>query len=180
MHTKESVEVFMKDFGFKPLTTKSEIKELPNLLSPEEKLLGILEGMLKKVHSRDINGNGIVILTNKRVIFFRKSIIGTVTKEEIPISKISSASFRKGILSSSIAIITSGNEAVVEHCDKTVANRFIDEVQKQISNLDSPPAAALNPSSSNIDQLEKLFEMKLKGILTEEEFLAQKAKLLNA
>ena len=140
MHTKESIDAFMQAFGFKPSSTKSEIKELPNLLSPEEKLIGLLEGWLKKIHNRDINGNGLVILTSKRVIFFRKSIIGTVTKEEIPISKVSSASYRKGLMFSSVAIITSGNEAVVEQCDKTTAQRFSDEVQKLISNLESSPA----------------------------------------
>ena len=115
MWTKEKLEIFIKDYGFKPNQTKSEIKELPTILHPEEKLLGLAEGLLKKIHNRDVNGYGLVIATNKRVIFFRKSFIGTVTKEETPISKISSASFRKGILSSSIAIVTSNNESEVSN-----------------------------------------------------------------
>src|SRR5262245_56942687 len=140
MHTKESIDAFLQEYGFKPSQTKSEIKELPNVLQPEEKLIALLEGWLKKIHNRDVNGQGLVILNNKIVIFFRKSIIGTVTKEEIPISKVSSASYRKGLMFASLAIITSNNEAVVEQCDKTNAQRFSDEVQKAISNLDATPA----------------------------------------
>jgi hypothetical protein len=186
MWTKESIETFMKDYGFKPNMTKPEIKELPSMLHPDEKLHGLLEGMLKRVHNNDINGNGIVIATNKRIIFFRKSIIGTVTKEEIPISKVSSASYRKGLMFSSVAVITASNEAVVEQCDKTVAKRFSETVQKLISDLDTPLGQTAVPQSTpvavnsgpDLGQLEKLFDLKQKGILTEEEFNAQKAKLL--
>jgi hypothetical protein len=42
-----------------------------------------------------------------------------------------------------------------------------------------PPAAAPPPAEdSTIDQLKELGELKSQGILTEEEFAAQKAKLL--
>ncbi len=43
-----------------------------------------------------------------------------------------------------------------------------------------PPAAAPAGGASTIDQLKELGELKAQGILTEEEFAAQKAKLLNA
>jgi len=46
-----------------------------------------------------------------------------------------------------------------------------------------PPAAAPAPQAggqSTIDQLKELGELKAQGILTEEEFAAQKAKLLNS
>jgi hypothetical protein len=42
------------------------------------------------------------------------------------------------------------------------------------------PAAAPAPGASTIDQLKELGELKAQGILTEEEFAAQKAKLLAA
>jgi hypothetical protein len=41
-----------------------------------------------------------------------------------------------------------------------------------------PPAAAAPAGESTIDQLKELGELKSQGILTEEEFAAQKAKLL--
>jgi len=42
------------------------------------------------------------------------------------------------------------------------------------------PAAPVASGQSMIDQLKELGELKAQGILTEEEFAAQKAKLLNA
>jgi hypothetical protein len=42
----------------------------------------------------------------------------------------------------------------------------------------APAPAAAAPGGSTIDQLKELGELKAQGILTEEEFAAQKAKLL--
>jgi hypothetical protein len=44
----------------------------------------------------------------------------------------------------------------------------------------APAAPAAAGGQSMIDQLKELGELKAQGILTEEEFAAQKAKLLNA
>jgi hypothetical protein len=44
----------------------------------------------------------------------------------------------------------------------------------------APPPAAAPAGESVIDQLKELGELKAQGILTEEEFAAQKAKLLAA
>jgi Short C-terminal domain len=43
----------------------------------------------------------------------------------------------------------------------------------------APPPAA-GPSSADIEQLKQLAELKDQGILTEEEFAAQKAKILGS
>jgi hypothetical protein len=42
----------------------------------------------------------------------------------------------------------------------------------------APPAAAPVAQASTIDQLKELAELKQQGILTEDEFAAQKAKIL--
>jgi Short C-terminal domain len=50
--------------------------------------------------------------------------------------------------------------------------------QQQAPQAPPPPAAAPAGGESMIDQLKQLGELKEQGILTEEEFAAQKAKLL--
>jgi len=52
------------------------------------------------------------------------------------------------------------------------------EEQQQPQQAAPAPAPAVAPASSTIDQLKELGELKAQGILTEEEFAAQKAKLL--
>lgn len=52
------------------------------------------------------------------------------------------------------------------------------EAPEAAPRYEEPPAPAAAGGSSTIDQLKELGELKAQGILTEEEFAAQKAKLL--
>jgi hypothetical protein len=80
--------------------------------------------------------------------------------------------------------------AVIAGTATTVSNRVSrrqgqrwaqqEEQQQQApAPVAAPPAPAAG-GQSTIDQLKELGELKAQGILTEEEFAAQKAKLLNA
>jgi hypothetical protein len=53
-------------------------------------------------------------------------------------------------------------------------------VQAQSAPAEATPAPAQGGGSSTIDQLKELGELKAQGILTEEEFAAQKAKILGS
>ena len=53
-------------------------------------------------------------------------------------------------------------------------------VQAQSAPAQMAPAPAQGGGSSTIDQLKELGELKAQGILTEEEFAAQKAKILGS
>lgn len=181
MWTKEKIDKFVADYGFKPSNTKSEVKELPNLLHADEELRGLLEGILT-LSGKSSNGIGLLIATNKRIIFFRKSIIGTQTKEEYPLRQVTSSVYRKGLIMGGVGITTANNDAVIDHCVKTEAERFdrilhevLEEYHATMSQNNTQPQTT---QLSNLEQLEKLFELKQKGIITEEEFNQQKAKLL--
>jgi hypothetical protein len=54
-----------------------------------------------------------------------------------------------------------------------------EEQQQAAAPAAAAPAPAGGAEQSMIDQLKQLGELKAQGILTEEEFAAQKAKLLN-
>jgi hypothetical protein len=79
--------------------------------------------------------------------------------------------------------------AVIAGTATTVSNRVSRRqgqrwAQQEETQQQAPaPAAQAAPAASSqsmIDQLKELGELKAQGILTEEEFAAQKAKLLNA
>jgi hypothetical protein len=76
--------------------------------------------------------------------------------------------------------------AVIAGTATSVSNRVSrrqgDRWAQQEEAQQAPPAAPAPAASgqSTIDQLKELGELKAQGILTEEEFAAQKAKLLNA
>ena len=77
--------------------------------------------------------------------------------------------------------------AVIAGTATTVSNRVSRRqgqrwAQQEEAQQAPPAAAPAAPAGepSTIDQLKELGELKAQGILTEEEFAAQKAKLLNA
>jgi hypothetical protein len=75
------------------------------------------------------------------------------------------------------AVIAGTATAVSNRVSKRQGERWAEQEappqQPQAAQAPPPPAAA-----SMIDQLKELGELKSQGILTEEEFAAQKAKLL--
>ncbi|MGA8745010.1 MAG: SHOCT domain-containing protein [Solirubrobacterales bacterium] len=75
--------------------------------------------------------------------------------------------------------------AVIAGTATTVSNRVSRRQGQrwaQQEAQEAPPAAAPAPGAgqSTIDQLKELGDLKAQGVLTEEEFAAQKAKLLAA
>jgi Short C-terminal domain len=79
------------------------------------------------------------------------------------------------------AMIAGTATAVSNRVSKRQGERWSQQEAPQQQQQQAPapaPAAAPAGESSMIDQLKQLGELKSQGILTEEEFAAQKAKLL--
>jgi hypothetical protein len=83
-----------------------------------------------------------------------------------------------------VAVVAGTATAVSNRVSRRQANRWSQQddqqdAQEQPQYAPAPAPAPAAPSESDtIDQLEKLGELKDKGILSDEEFAAQKAKIL--
>ena len=121
--------------------------------------------------------------TNKRLIFVDKKMMSGVRVEEFQYAKISSIQYKTGMIVGKITIYTSGNDAEISQVTKELTRPFSDHVSARI--LDpaqqhaSAPVAAKPAEEDVIDKLSRLGELRDKGVLTDEEFTAQKAKLLD-
>ena len=78
------------------------------------------------------------------------------------------------------AVIAGTATSVSNRVSRRQGQRWAQQEEAQQAQQAPPPAAPAPPAESMIDQLKELGELKAQGILTEEEFAAQKAKLLNA
>jgi hypothetical protein len=82
------------------------------------------------------------------------------------------------------AVIAGTATSVSNRVSKRQGERWAAQEQQQYAQQAPPPqAAAPAPAGgekSTIDQLKELGELKAQGILTEEEFAAQKAKILGS
>lgn len=164
--------------GIQMIIGRKEIKELPNILWNDEKIENIIMGTYN-------NGNGILVATNKRLVFVDKGLFFGLKVEDFPYEKISTIQYETGILLGKLTIYTTNNKAIIDNVSNVRIRSFADWLRARISgtskNLITEQITGQS-THSNIDvadQLEKLANLKEKGILTEEEFLQQKKKLLS-
>ena len=79
------------------------------------------------------------------------------------------------------AVIAGTATSVSNRVSRRQGQRWAQQEEQQAAQqAPAAPAAAPVGESSMIEQLKQLGELKSQGILTEEEFAAQKAKLLGA
>ncbi len=81
------------------------------------------------------------------------------------------------------AVIAGTATSVSNRVSKRQGERWAAQEQQQYAQQQAaapPPQAPAGGEGSMIEQLKELGELKAQGILTEEEFAAQKAKLLDS
>ena len=171
----------------KDLLVKREIKELPSILWEDELPEMLASGFYN-------NGTGILVATDRRVVFVDKGMFGSLKIEDFPYDKISSIESQTGILMGEITIYVSGNKEQIKNVSKGELTTFADFLRnktfvansKNRSSFSAPiaqapetPATVANaPVVSVADELEKLAQLRDRGIITDEEFNLQKARLL--
>ena len=149
---------------------RKEINELPNILAVDEKIDNIVQGTYN-------NGMGILVSTNRRLVFIDKGLLYGLKVEDFPLDKITSIQYETGILMGKIKIHTSGNIAEIDNIEKASTRNFSEFVRNKLSQ----PTKTTDTNNSQPDiltQIEKLGKLKDSGIITEDEFAEQKKKLL--
>ncbi len=148
---------------------RKEINELPNILADNEFIDHIVQGTYN-------DGQGILVSTNRRLIFIDKGFLYGLKVEDFPLDKISSIQYETGLLLGNIKIHTSGNYAKIDNIEKVSARNFAEFVRNKLSQPKESTSQNLQPNI--LDQLEKLAKLKENGIISEEEFNENKKKLL--
>lgn len=176
MPTKDEIEKQIKSLdGASRFLGRKEIKELPNILWDNESLEKIVQGMYN-------NKQGVLVATSLRLIFIDKGLLYGLSVEDFPYDKISSIQYETKMMFGKITIYTSGNKATIEQIDKKQTRDFAEYVRNKISKNGNKPDVSKEkstPPDDVVTQLERLAKLKEQGILSQDEFDAQKQKILN-
>jgi hypothetical protein len=78
------------------------------------------------------------------------------------------------------AVVAGTATAVSNRVSRRQANRWADQEQYAPQEQAPPPPAPAAPAVDPIEKLKELGELHTAGVLTDEEFAVQKAKILNA
>lgn len=123
--------------------------------------------------------NGALILTDQRVVFYRKFLLTEVC-ETIPLDKITSIDRSRGIHGQ----LTIHAAATILHF-KSLEMKRLDEMHERLERRVGEMASRVQDvrapapaDDSTVGQIERLAALRDKGVLTDEEFAAQKSRLL--
>jgi hypothetical protein len=168
-----------KQVGDDQFFTKKELHFLPEVLQDGENVIAFSSGLM--------DGNTwLITLTDRRLIFLDKGMIYCLKQSFIPLDKVNSVSGQTGIFFGTISISHGSKTHKIEKVWKKTVRNFTNLVQEQLEIINN---AVRNPRNSNqapspetdkYTQIEKLFNLKEKGILSEEEFELEKSKLLGS
>jgi hypothetical protein len=172
---KREYDRIAREIGDDQFFTKKELNHLPEVLSDGEQVLAFTSGLM--------DGNTwLVTLTDKRIIFLDKGMIYGLKQTTIDLDKVNSISGQTGIMFGKIAIEDSASQRVINNVWKKTVVAFTNKVRDAIEarKMSLRPAAPTTqpPADDVISRLERLASLLEKGVINQEEFAQQKAKIL--
>ena len=157
-----------------------DLKKLSSILLPTEDVLALVLGKYQKKI-------GILAATNTRVVFvhadfnpFFKDYTSNLVIKGIPYEKVASIQEKMGLLGGEIMISSnSGDSILVKHIYRNKFRDFVDKLYSLMKSSKQKHKGQEETRMSVSEQLIKLATLKEKGLLTEEEFVQAKKKILD-
>ena len=155
--------------------SKWEVQALPDLLDDGE--------LPERVVGGKYNGGiGILVATDRRLLFVDKGSFGSLQVEDFPYPTIQSVRSTAGTMFGSITIKSAGSSALIDDIVKRFSHEMANFVRKKAMDFNGTAAPVVATGTVNqvslADELIKLSQLRESGILTDEEFQIQKARLL--
>ena len=144
-------------------------------MNPGEEVVAWGEGYIGEMmgSGKDTQHNGALIVTNNRVAFYRKGMLGEVL-ETIPLKSITSIERKSLMGHCTIRIHTSHDALAFKTFQKPKEQELVDAIEQGRDHTSTQQSSSPSP----LDALKKLAELKDIGVLTEAEFESKKAELL--
>lgn len=170
---------------------RNELKILRRVLADGEEVIHAVNGIMGKdsfalfdsrfkvAASNAIRDTWLAAVTNTRIILINKHLIVGSDCISLPLEAISTVSYKTGLTESTITMMHGVSGIVLENIRKGYEKPFVDKANEAIRNSRSRQAQEPKPSPvSAADELAKWHGLLKQGIITQEEFDAQKEKLL--
>ena len=161
-----------KEIGDDRFFTRKELNHLPQILADGEQILTFASGLM--------NGHTwLIALTDRRIIFLDKGMIYGLKQVMIDLDKINAISGQTGLIFGMIKIEDGASERLIDKVGKQTVVGFTNEARDAIEARKRQLRAPAPANSDDlVSKLERLAALKDKGILSQQEFDQQKARLL--
>lgn len=180
MRTLKSIKEEIKALGEVDLFgTAKEVSHLPEILHDDENIKYLTSGLMDGT-------TWLIVCTQKRILLVDHGFLFGMKQSEMNLANINSISYQTGLFFGSIEIWHGGARMLIENCDKKTVKPFVDAVNAAMTaakgnspSTTSTVAISSAPAADDVvSQLERLGTLVEKGLLSKEEFEAQKKKLL--
>lgn len=143
----------------------------------EAAVLGTYE---TKIMGQDSIRAGILMATDRRLVFYAKKL-GGYELESFPYQNISSFEGGKNMMGRYFRFAASGNDVTLKWINAGDIAQFEQLVRSRVGARPQAAAPApAQPAGSVADELQKLAGLMQQGLISQQEFEAQKARLLGA
>ncbi len=167
--------------------TRKEIRYLPKILSEGERILAITSGLMQ-------NRTWLAACTDRRVLFLDRGMFFGLRQVQINLDRLQTIESQSGLFFGSIRVVDAGSSMMIGMVYKPSIAPFVKVVQAAMDHYKRTMVHDLARASSNalgdgsaktqgnalIHELERLAQLKTAGHLSEAEYAAAKAKLLQA
>jgi hypothetical protein len=164
-------KALQKYHGIQRAWVRREVEELKSVLWEDEVVEDAVIGIYHK-------GVGLLVATNKRLVFIEKGLLAGITVEDFALDKITSMQYRFGWRFGTLIIFASGNKAEIRKVPKPGLRAFADFVRARISGRMEHSSYSAPSMATDYTEIEKLAELHGRGILTDEEYTAKKKQIL--
>jgi L-ascorbate metabolism protein UlaG (beta-lactamase superfamily) len=156
------------------------IADLQPVLMDGETLIDVTTGMAEVTRlGRKTERRGTLFVTDRRVGLFTKKI-GGHDMLDFSYGLLTSIEYKKGLSFGEITLLAAGDRTRFHMIPKNLVEEFVKVIRERmaVSHHHNQPPAQVAPPASIADELTKLASLRNDGVLTQEEFEAQKAKLI--
>ncbi|TXS13955.1 hypothetical protein EAO70_20395 [Streptomyces sp. adm13(2018)] len=157
--------------------SRREIENLPNVLWEGETVDMLASGIYG-------GGNGLVALTNQRLVFFKHGMMSQKL-EDFPLSNISSVQWSAGLLMGTLSVFASGNRADIKSVAKAPGEALSGRLRMLLATaktqaMPTTPAAAPTGAQDLAARLAVLDQLRVAGAITDAEYEDRRKAILNS
>jgi hypothetical protein len=152
---------------------KRELKHLAGHLNEGETVQFIAQGTYD-------NHQGIVVLTDVRLLFLFHGILGQA-KEDFPLRLITSVQTKSGFATGELKVFVAGSSAVISSIMKDDLEPLANAVREGLAAQDATaaaPQASVPPAADPFEALQKLASLRDADVVSPEEYEDKRQELL--
>jgi len=186
----QQVNIDVSSSSYNNMSMHAIDPEIKTILNPGEEVL-LVAAQARGVPGGSLTTPNKVYITNMRVLFKDPKFFGLKANiVDVSYKDISNVRLKRGVFSTEIYLKSRflSDEVSLPAVDKQVAQQVMAMIQKGVrgelprqvtaEDKNSPVEARAREASDPIKELEKIGDLKEKGLITEEEFRMLKAELL--